>query len=307
MLDKFIKDAQFPPGSMHLRGDGKLISRLVETPGQAKRDAILDILRDFPQRHFVLVGDSGEIDLEIYTRIALEYPHQILKIYIRDVTTPTISQLKKSTSDTILKQQKERKAGNSSSISTALFSKRRSHSASDFITMPSSSLSNSTSTSTSTTPAAVHQEEQDGDKNKKKKFRSPLGMRRAVTTMFAEYAVEPHLTGHCTTVLQVDDDDDTTHTDTTQDDNAGEEGLLDPHHFQHKVSTGEACAQLYHRLEKARTQLDQYNIEIILFQEGDTLRNDVEIRDALWEMLDNHSSLMTEEEKRVLSSSPAHY
>ncbi|KAI8078056.1 uncharacterized protein B0P05DRAFT_543933 [Gilbertella persicaria] len=90
MLDKFLKDARFPPGSMHLRDDGKLISRLVETPGQAKRDAILKILHDFPQRRFILVGDSGEIDLEIYSRIAVEYPDQIIKIYIRDITTPSL-------------------------------------------------------------------------------------------------------------------------------------------------------------------------------------------------------------------------
>ncbi|KAF7724173.1 hypothetical protein EC973_001245 [Apophysomyces ossiformis] len=83
----FLRDHGFPSGSMHLRMEGSLLARLIEVPGRAKRDAILQILRDFPARRFVLIGDSGEIDLEIYARIACEHPHQILKIFIRDVSS----------------------------------------------------------------------------------------------------------------------------------------------------------------------------------------------------------------------------
>ncbi|CAO3645137.1 unnamed protein product [Cunninghamella blakesleeana] len=86
-LQNFLNESQFPPGSMHLRLDGSLLARLIEIPGRAKRDAILSIMNDFPKRQFVLVGDSGEIDLEIYTKIALEHPDRILKIFIHDITT----------------------------------------------------------------------------------------------------------------------------------------------------------------------------------------------------------------------------
>ncbi|KAI8374739.1 uncharacterized protein BYT42DRAFT_577475 [Radiomyces spectabilis] len=88
MLEQFLREHHFPPGSMHLRMEGSILARLVEVPGRAKRDAIISIIRDFPQRLFILVGDSGEIDLEIYTKIATEFPGRILKIFIRDVTTP---------------------------------------------------------------------------------------------------------------------------------------------------------------------------------------------------------------------------
>lgn len=88
MLSEFLKDTNFPPGSMHLRLDGSLLARLVEVPGRAKRDAIIALLNDFPRRKFVLIGDSGEIDLEIYARIAADFPGRILKIMIRDVSTP---------------------------------------------------------------------------------------------------------------------------------------------------------------------------------------------------------------------------
>lgn len=296
MLDRFIRDSQFPPGSMHLRDDGKLISRLVETPGQAKRDAIIDILRDFPQRHFVLIGDSGEIDLEIYTRIAVEYPEQILKIYIRDVTTPTLTELKKAS--TLLSSSQSRQKKSSGALSSLFhYPKRRSQSASDFVVREEESPSSSSST--------------DTENNKKKKFRSPLGVRRAVTTVLAEYAVEPHLTGHRST-LHIDDTKKTSSSTTTSSSQDGEEGLLDPHRF-HKISTLEACEQLYQRVAKARSQVSP-NIDIILFQNAEVLQNDTDIRNALWDMWDevsNNSEIISsspeEDDDIVLSSSPSHY
>ncbi|KAI8638798.1 hypothetical protein BD408DRAFT_11320 [Parasitella parasitica] len=87
MLHQFIDNHHFPPGSFHLRPSTGIISKLVQESGRSKRESICKILRDFPHRKFVLVGDSGEIDLEIYTRIANEFPGQIIKIFIRDITT----------------------------------------------------------------------------------------------------------------------------------------------------------------------------------------------------------------------------
>ena len=51
-----------------------------------KLDAIRHILDMYPDMQFVLVGDSGQRDPEIYTRILGEYPGRILGIYIRDVS-----------------------------------------------------------------------------------------------------------------------------------------------------------------------------------------------------------------------------
>ncbi|GAN01316.1 hypothetical protein MAM1_0006d00749 [Mucor ambiguus] len=277
MLERFLRDSQFPPGSMHLRDDGKLLSRLVETPGQAKRDAILKILADFPQRRFVLIGDSGEIDLEIYTRIASEFPDQILKIYIRDVTTPdarTIHHLKKKKK---LQEEQRRSSSSSSSSSTlsALF-----HSTRRSFSTPISSR-NSSLTSEESVPSSTADRQQQ--QQKKKKFRSPLGMRRAVTTTLAEYAVEPHLTGHHRNIVRVDSKQH------NQDDDGDDtEGLLDPHLLQKKISTVEACAQLYQRVEKARLQVPA--IDIILFQDAEVLQNDSAIRNALWDLWDDQSN-----------------
>jgi phosphatidate phosphatase APP1 len=44
------------------------------------------LLRLFPGRRFLLVGDSGERDPEIYGAMAREFPEQVQKIYIRQLS-----------------------------------------------------------------------------------------------------------------------------------------------------------------------------------------------------------------------------
>ena len=51
-----------------------------------KPQAIEPILAAFPRRRFVLVGDSGEKDPEVYGALARTHPDQIVRIFIRDVT-----------------------------------------------------------------------------------------------------------------------------------------------------------------------------------------------------------------------------
>jgi len=51
-----------------------------------KLKQIRTVLDTYPELSFVLSGDSGQDDPEIYTQIAQEYPGKILSIYIRDVS-----------------------------------------------------------------------------------------------------------------------------------------------------------------------------------------------------------------------------
>lgn len=46
---------------------------------------MVDVLDGFPDSKFILIGDSGEQDLELYASIAMERPQQILAVFIRDV------------------------------------------------------------------------------------------------------------------------------------------------------------------------------------------------------------------------------
>lgn len=59
---------------------------LYANPEAYKRRTIEPILKTFPGRKFVLVGDSGEKDPEIYGALARGHPAQIVRIFIRDVT-----------------------------------------------------------------------------------------------------------------------------------------------------------------------------------------------------------------------------
>ncbi len=40
----------------------------------------------FPKRRFILIGDSGEKDPEVYREIQRRFPAQVQEIMIRDVT-----------------------------------------------------------------------------------------------------------------------------------------------------------------------------------------------------------------------------
>jgi phosphatidate phosphatase APP1 len=86
-LVKFMDDAGFPAGAYHLRSIG-LFKRpaedaTVKDMPTYKLPAIERVLVMHPRRSFVLVGDSGEYDPEIYGEIARRYPTRIRRIFIR--------------------------------------------------------------------------------------------------------------------------------------------------------------------------------------------------------------------------------
>ncbi|MDR2173821.1 MAG: App1 family protein [Burkholderiales bacterium] len=87
-LSGFIEEAQFPSGMLHLRESTSwrtLIGGKNDTV-KHKKDVLTHLLTTYPHRQFVLVGDSGEHDPEIYAEIARSHPEQIIAIHIRDVT-----------------------------------------------------------------------------------------------------------------------------------------------------------------------------------------------------------------------------
>jgi len=49
------------------------------------------LMRRFPERQFVLVGDSGERDPEVYRELASRFPNQVRAILIRDVRGEDLS------------------------------------------------------------------------------------------------------------------------------------------------------------------------------------------------------------------------
>ncbi|EEA18723.1 hypothetical protein TMatcc_010736 [Talaromyces marneffei ATCC 18224] len=86
-LKLFFKIAGLPNGSFHLKQYSGMLQGIFEPTAERKRMSLDKIMRDFPKRKFILVGDSGEADLEVYTELVQQNPGKILGVFIRDVTT----------------------------------------------------------------------------------------------------------------------------------------------------------------------------------------------------------------------------
>jgi phosphatidate phosphatase APP1 len=93
----FSAGAGFPEGTLHLKNTRKnpltistwrdlreLITNENVTFDQ-KIYQISALFEHFPDRQFILVGDSGERDPEVYSTIHENYPDQVKEIFIRDV------------------------------------------------------------------------------------------------------------------------------------------------------------------------------------------------------------------------------
>lgn len=79
----------FPHGTFALkefRWKSRSFLSLFAHPEKYKPGVIEPLLKQFPKRRFILIGDSGERDPEIYGALARKFPEQIERIYIRDVT-----------------------------------------------------------------------------------------------------------------------------------------------------------------------------------------------------------------------------
>ena len=88
-LTDFLRESAFPAGSMHLktfRWKDQTFFDLFGSPERYKLSTIEPILKRFPHREFVLVGDSSEKDPEIYATLARTYTNQVTHIFIRNTT-----------------------------------------------------------------------------------------------------------------------------------------------------------------------------------------------------------------------------
>ena len=95
MLTHFIEEKGFPRGSFHLRMfriyDSSMLN-LLKNPFDQKVRKISAILKRYPRRKFIFVGDSGEADADVYGEIARRYPDQLLHIFIRNVELGKMTQ-----------------------------------------------------------------------------------------------------------------------------------------------------------------------------------------------------------------------
>lgn len=87
VISKYFSLAGLPPGSFHLKQYSGMLQGIFEPVAERKKGTLDKIARDFPERKFILIGDSGEADLEVYTDFVLENPGRVVAVFIRDVTS----------------------------------------------------------------------------------------------------------------------------------------------------------------------------------------------------------------------------
>ncbi|KAI9795412.1 MAG: hypothetical protein M1833_007200 [Piccolia ochrophora] len=88
LLVSYFSAAGLPSGSYHLKQYSGMLQGIFEPVAERKKGTLERILNDFPERKFLLVGDSGEADLEVYTDIVCANPGRVIGVFIRDITSP---------------------------------------------------------------------------------------------------------------------------------------------------------------------------------------------------------------------------
>ncbi|MDW5287404.1 App1 family protein [Formosa sp. PL04] len=84
-LKFFLKANDFPKGPILLRSMNTIFMKKKANEKPQKQKEIINILKMYPELNFILIGDSGEHDADIYIEIAELYPKRILAIYLRCV------------------------------------------------------------------------------------------------------------------------------------------------------------------------------------------------------------------------------
>lgn len=86
LLEDFMELNAIPPGPIFLRDLGTDAGKFIKTRGHGhKLERARELIRRFPHLRWVLLGDSGQADAELYAEAAAEFGDRIVAIYIRDV------------------------------------------------------------------------------------------------------------------------------------------------------------------------------------------------------------------------------
>ena len=87
VLDEFFDHHRIPIGPvLYLRDWGMHRRHLLPKRSKGhKLDRIEEMLAVYDGLPFILIGDSGQRDPEIYTEVVRRHPERVLAVYIRDV------------------------------------------------------------------------------------------------------------------------------------------------------------------------------------------------------------------------------
>ncbi len=87
-LDRFMGRHLYPRGTLLLTDWGPTSDRLFRSGQEHKRENLERLAREFPRVRWVLIGDDGQHDEELYREFAREHPHNVAAVAIRQLSTP---------------------------------------------------------------------------------------------------------------------------------------------------------------------------------------------------------------------------
>ena len=84
-LEFFLTNNNFPKGPILLRSFSDFGNKRSQGEKPQKQKEIMNLLKTYPDMKFILIGDSGEHDADIYIEIAEAQPERVAAIYLRSV------------------------------------------------------------------------------------------------------------------------------------------------------------------------------------------------------------------------------
>jgi phosphatidate phosphatase APP1 len=88
LIRDFLQFRNIPLGPILLKDKHINLKNIWKSGGgshQHKLEKIHFLLRFFPEMKFILIGDSGQHDPEIYAEICHEYPQRVMAVFIREI------------------------------------------------------------------------------------------------------------------------------------------------------------------------------------------------------------------------------
>lgn len=94
-LEYFLNKNNFPKGAILLRTMNQLLGKSKSEKPQKQKE-IINLLKTYPNLPFILIGDAGEHDADIYMEIVKNHPKRIKAIFLRTVKSEKrITRIKK--------------------------------------------------------------------------------------------------------------------------------------------------------------------------------------------------------------------
>ncbi len=87
-LDRFMSRHLYPSGTMLLTDWGPTHDRLFRSGRDHKRESLARLAREFPLVRWVLIGDDGQHDEELYREFIAAHPDNVAAVAIRQLSTP---------------------------------------------------------------------------------------------------------------------------------------------------------------------------------------------------------------------------